>query len=77
MMKTMAGRRSVAAVVALLVKRALRSVRVAEKAMAGSVALVVVAAASDSLLLLAASVAIASAAVRHLKKIESIRRMLK
>jgi hypothetical protein len=71
-MKTTVRHRSMAALVAIAIKRVMRSQRVAEKCMVGSVAFVVLAASSGNLLLLAASLMIGMAAVRHLKKIESI-----
>ena len=71
-MKTTVRHRSMAAMVATLMRRAMRSQRVAEKFMVGSVTFVFAAATSGNLLLIAGALAVGMAAVRHLKKIESI-----
>lgn len=70
-MRTTVKRRTAAAMVALIAKRAYRSERIAEKCLAGCILFLVVAASAESLLLTFAACALTGAAAKHLEYVES------
>ena len=69
-MRTTVKRRSAAAMVALIAKRAYRSERIAEKCLAGCMLFLVVAASAENLTLTMAACALMAAAAKHLEHVE-------